>query len=150
MNNASQHIEFKIADYGSRDWELAVELREDVLRKPLGTVFSQDELDAEENHVHIIGLYNSELVATAVLVPEGKALKMQRVAVKEMLRNVGIGSSMILFCETVASSESYNMLYCHARDTAVDFYVKNGYVMEGDYFDEDGIPHVKMFKHLSQ
>jgi predicted GNAT family N-acyltransferase len=39
-------------------------------------------------------------------------------------------------------------MYCHARDSAVNFYLKNGYTGIGNYFNEDGIPHLKMRKEL--
>ena len=73
---------------------------------------------------------------------------MQRVVVAEDLRSGEIGSNMMAFCEDFALANNYMELYCHARDTAVNFYLKNGYSSEGDYFDEDGIPHLKMIKAL--
>jgi predicted GNAT family N-acyltransferase len=137
---------FKTVPHSSSDWRAAVNLREEVLRKPLGEQFTAEELEAEKNHIHIIGLINEELVATAVLVPEESKLKMQRVAVSDQYRNLEIGSQMMKFCESYATSIGVNILYCHARDSAVNFYLKNGYNSVGDYFDEDGIPHLKMYK----
>jgi predicted GNAT family N-acyltransferase len=55
---------------------------------------------------------------------------------------------MMRFCEQFGSDKHVAEMYCHARDTAVNFYLKNGYEGEGDYFDEDGIPHLKMSKKL--
>lgn len=139
---------FKEIHYQSPEWTTAVRLREKVLREPLGSVFSEQELADERDHVQIAGFLNDELVATAVLVPEGEHMKMQRVGVTEELRNGNIGSEMMLFCEKLAKSRNIKMMYCHARDTAVNFYLKNGYSGEGAYFDEDGIPHLKMTKIL--
>lgn len=73
---------------------------------------------------------------------------MQRVVVKEDLVNTGIGSKMMAFCEDLAKKHGFKTIYCHARDSAVSFYLKNGYLAEGDYFDEDTIPHLKMRKTL--
>lgn len=50
-------------------------LREEILRKPFGLSFSAEELDLEEEHIHIIGLIDNEIVATAVLVPEASTVK---------------------------------------------------------------------------
>ena len=141
-------VNFKTIAYGSSDWRKAVELREQVLRKPLGQVFSEQELADESTHIQIAGYVESELVACAVLVPEKTTLKMQRVAVSESIRNLNIGSRMMVFCETYATENGFDNIYCHARDTAVNFYLRNGYMGEGDYFDEDGIPHLKMAKRL--
>ena len=73
---------------------------------------------------------------------------MQRVAVIEELQNKGIASAMMNFCEEYALKNGYTEIYCHARDKAVPFYLKNGYTPEGEYFDEDTILHLKMRKEL--
>ncbi len=137
---------FKEIIYRSPAWEEAVRLREDILRAPLGSRFTEQELAEEKNHFHIAGFLNDIIVATAVLVPEKEQMKMQRVVVTDNLRNLNIGSEMMLFCEKFATEKNIKIIYCHARNTAVNFYIKNGYKSIGDYFDEDGIPHLKMSK----
>lgn len=139
---------FKTIPYKSHDWYSAVKLRESILRIPLGSQFTPTELEEEKDHIHIAGYVDKELVATAVLVPENKAMKMQRVVVSKELRNNNIGSKMMTFCEQLVKDKGVEMLYCHARDSAVNFYKKNNYFAEGDYFEEDGIPHLKMIKNL--
>lgn len=139
---------FKEIAYKSPEWNQAVRLREKILREPLGSSFTERELEEEKNHIQIAGFLNDELIATAVLVPENNILKMQRVAVSEKFQGKGIGSNMMLFCEKLATARKFNVLYCHARDSAINFYMKNNYERCGDFFDEDGIPHLKMQKNL--
>lgn len=139
---------FKEISYESPDWVNAVRLREKILREPLGSKFTEKELQEEENHIQIAGFWENELIATAVLVPENDHIKMQRVAVLEAFRNRNIGSQMMSFCENLAAEKGFKFIYCHARDTAVNFYSKNKYEKEGDYFNEDEIPHLKMKKKL--
>ncbi len=139
---------FKEIKYKSPEWTNAVKLREKILREPLGSIFTDQELEEEENHFQIAGFLENELVATAVLVPEGDLMKMQRVVVTETHRGMNIGSEMMTFCEKFAIDRKSNLMYCHARDSAVNFYIKNSYEGIGDYFDEDGIPHLKMRKEL--
>lgn len=141
-------IEFKIIAHGSEVWKEAVTLREEILRKPLGSKFFIEELEEEKNHIQVIGLFNQELIATAVLVPEEEKIKMQRVVVSTSLRNLNVGSKMMCFCESLCKNEGYKLVYCHARNSAVNFYLKNGYTGEGEYFEEDGIPHLKMKKTI--
>lgn len=141
-------MNFKEIDYKSPEWTNAVRLREKILREPLGSKFSDQELEEEKNHIQVAGFLDGELVATAVLVPEGEKMKMQRVVVMEGLRSKNIGSEMMTFCEKLALDRNCTGIYCHARDTAVNFYFKNNYEKDGDYFDEDGIPHLKMRKEL--
>lgn len=141
-------LSFKIIDHGSPEYEVAVKLREAILREPLGLVFSQEELEAEKNHIQIVGFQGDEVVSTAVLVLEGCDYKMQRVVVKQEFQGLGIGSKLLEFCENYAKHQGVCSIYCHARDSAVNFYLKNSWVVEGNYFDEDTIPHLKMRKVL--
>lgn len=140
---------FKEIAYKSPEWTTAVKLREKILREPLGSFFTDQELEEEKNHFQIAGLIDNTIIATAVLVPEGDVMKMQRVVVAETLRGANIGSEMMVFCEKFALDRDFKLIYCHARDSAVKFYVKNGYEGIGDYFDEDGIPHLKMKKTVA-
>lgn len=58
---------------------------------------------------------------------------------------------MMDFCEKLAKNQNIPSIYCHARDLAVNFYLKNGWLAEGNYFYEDtvpGVPHLKMRKIL--
>lgn len=141
-------LSFKIINHSSPEYEAAVKLREGILRKPLGLTFLPEELEAEKEHIQIAGFQGDEVISTAVLVPEGKDYKMQRVVVKQGMQDSGIGSKMMEFCEDYARNQNIRSIYCHARDSAVNFYLKNNWVAEGDYFDEDTIPHLKMRKVL--
>lgn len=62
------------------------------MRKPLGLTFLPEELEAEKDHVQIEGFQDDEVVSTAVLIPEGKTHKIQRVVEKKGLQDSGIGS----------------------------------------------------------
>jgi len=139
---------FREIAYHSEEWVNAVRLRERILREPLGSKFSEEELNEERDHIQIAGFTEVELIATAVLVPEGDYMKMQRVAVLETYRNKKVGSGILEFCESLARNKGAKTMYCHARDSAVKFYAQNNYKEEGAYFDEDGIPHLKMTKQL--
>jgi dihydrofolate reductase/predicted GNAT family N-acyltransferase len=139
-------IQFKLIDYGSEDYKKAVALREEILRKPLGLNFTKEELELEKDHVHIAGFLGQEMCTTAVLVPEGNEMKVQRVASKAQFQGMGIGSALMHFCEEYAKRYGFKSIYCHARGTAVQFYLKNQYLLENEPFDEDGIPHRKMRK----
>lgn len=143
-------MNFQIIPHGTDKYYEAVGLREEILRKPLGIAFSKDELEGEKDHIQVAGFDSSgKIISTAVLKIECKAYKRQRVAVSEDLQGKGIGSKMMLFCEKYAKEKGFSSIYCHARDSAIDFYLKNKYLPEGDHFDEDTIRHLKMRKNLN-
>lgn len=148
FNESQDKIHFKLLDYGGDEYKKAVALREEILRKPLGLFFTKEELEMEKEHVHIAGFLGQEMCATAVLVPDGEEMKMQRVALKSSFQGKGIGSSLMRFCEEYAVKHGFKSVYCHARETAIPFYSKNQYALEGKPFDEEGILHHKMRKKL--
>ncbi len=142
-------VEFCIITCDSNLYNAAVVLRENILRKPLGLSFSSEELEAEKDHIQVVGIVDSKVCATAVLVQHDESTyKMQRVAIREGLQGTGIGSKMLKFCEEYAVKHDVRQIYCHARDSAVQFYLKNGYVTEGEAFYENTILHIKMLKVL--
>ena len=59
-----------------------------------------------------------------MLIPEEKVYKMQHVVVADSLRKGNIGSKMIGFCEAFYRSKNAKTIYCHARASAINFYLK--------------------------
>lgn len=68
--------------------------------------------------------------------------------VKDELCNFGIGLEMMLFCEKVFFKNGKYYIYCYVRDMVMNFYLNNNYLIEGEYFLEDGILYVKMVKYF--
>jgi predicted GNAT family N-acyltransferase len=50
--------------------------------------------------------------------------------------------------EEVARQRGFDRIVLHARDTAVAFYLRLGYQLEGEPFEEVGILHRRMAKTL--
>ena len=143
-----ENVRFEVIQHGSDAYLAGVRLRDDILRNPMRVVTTEEDMVAERVLTHVAGFARDELCATCVLVPEGQAVRMKRVAVAVPFQDKGIGTAMLRFCEVSARQMGAAKLYAHARETAVRFYEKAGYVVEGDYFDEVGIPHVLVRKSL--
>ena len=141
-------LEFKIVPHGSSDYKKIVRLREELLRKPLGLSFSPEELARENNFIHVGAFIGDELCASAMLVPHGVLIKMQRVVVAQHFQGKGIGSKLTKFCEKYVHGLGYREMFVHARETAMKFYLQNKYLPEGKMFIEQTIPHQKMRKKL--
>lgn len=142
-------ISFKIVDHTSTQYELIVALRQEILRTPLGLSFTNKELEREKNNIQVAGFIENDVVAAASLAEEQLSYRMRLVAVKENLQGLGVGSKLIDFCENYTQKAGITSIYCHAREHAIPFYTKKGYLSEGDYFTEVGIVHIKMRKILS-
>lgn len=138
-------------EFATPAYDMAIRLRDEVLRKPLGLEFTVEELSTEfdSHHLACYSLNNEELLGILVLKPvDNQVIKMRQVAIVPTLQSKGIGSLLVSFSEKFAKSKAYNKIELHARDTAVDFYKKLGYKIEGEEFLEVSIPHYKMVKSL--
>ena len=63
-------------------------------------------------------------------------------------RGMGIGRKMVTFLERELSHMSADKIVLHAQHDAAEFYEKCGFTIEGPFFWEVGIKHVKMEKRL--
>jgi predicted GNAT family N-acyltransferase len=133
----------------SPEYQLALKLRYEVLRKPLGLEFTEHELQKDANDVHF-GLFKEDhIVASLTLTQESEGkIKMRQVAVAANMQGKGLGKTLALESEKYALETGNEIVYCHARDTAVPFYNKLGYEQIGELFIEVGIPHYKMVKKI--
>ncbi len=144
-----QQLTFSRITHNSPEYFPTVLLRYAVLRKPLGLVFTSEQLSEEHNEIHLRGLLGSTLVCCLQLRPIDKhTVQMRQVAVDESYQSKGIGRALVEYCEQVARDEQFTEIILHARETAVEFYLKLGYEVYGEPFIEVGIPHRNMRKFI--
>ncbi len=139
----------KVVYHGSQEYQQAVELRRQVLRFPLGLDFTTEQLDSEIDSFHFVGDVEGIVLATAMANPlDIEVIKIRQVAVSQSQQGKGYGRDIMLFVEEWASQMEYKTVVLHARGVVVDFYLKLGYELFDDPFEEVGIPHRKMRKFL--
>ena len=142
--------EFVKAPYGSALYRDVLALRDRVLRRPLGLSIFDDDLSGENAASHYCALQNGCVIGTAVALPpdaQGR-VRIKQVAVKEDLRNAGIGRALMNYAEEDSKAAGACAVFLHARKSAADFYLKLGYQITGPEFTEIGLPHVPMEKKL--
>jgi predicted GNAT family N-acyltransferase len=138
-----------IVKHGGNKYSQMIELRNSVLRKPLGLIFSKAELDDEKDHIHIGAFEDDKLLGCCMLIPDGsEKIRLRQMAVLNELQGKGIGKELILFAEHYARTNNYKILSMHARKPAVGFYQKLGYKIIGEEFIELNIPHYNMEKDI--
>ena len=139
----------KIIDHGSKEYKQMVDLRYDILRKPLGLSFTPEELEREKGDI-LIGAFDDEKILACCLLTkmDDASCKLRQMAVQNSQQGKGIGATMMNFAENVARDRGYRVLAMHARKTAAGFYEKLGYKVAGDEFEEVTIPHYVMQKKL--
>ena len=142
-------MRFLVADFGSPEQLASIELRKRVLRWPLGLDFTPEQLAAEMNEFHLLALDGDQLIACLVLTPQSKdTIKMRQVAVEPDWQGKGVGKKLVEFSERIAREKGFSKMVLNARDTAVPFYLKLDYEIEGEPFEEVTIPHRRMVKEL--
>lgn len=130
-------------------YALCVALRREILRKPLGLEFTVDQLAAEADSLHLAAFDEDVLVGCLMLTPKGEGtVQMRQVAVRQDHQGKGLGAAMVRESEAAARYHSYRRMVLNARETAVPFYLKQGYKVVGKPFTEVGLPHRRMEKAL--
>lgn len=139
----------KIIDHGSKEYQLMVQLRNEVLRRPLGMLLTPDELEMEKESILIGAFEDEKILGCCMLIRSGnKEIRLRQLAVLNNLQGKGIGKALLQFAENIARDSGHKKMTMHARKTSVPFFEKLGYRVCGDEFLEITIPHFDMEKDL--
>ncbi|HEY8657700.1 MAG TPA: GNAT family N-acetyltransferase [Hanamia sp.] len=139
----------KQIDHGSKEYQQMINLRNEILRKPLNLSFLKDELDKEKNDI-LIGVFDEDKILGCCLltIVDKTSVRLRQMAVQNNLQGKGIGASMMNYAENIARDRGFKKLIMHARKTAIGFYEKLGYKVTGNEFIEISILHIVMEKKL--
>jgi ribosomal protein S18 acetylase RimI-like enzyme len=139
----------KIIDHGSREYQQMVQLRNEILRRPLGLQFTPDELEKEKEEILIGAFEEEKMLGCCMLIKEDPVtVRLRQMAVLNNLQGKGIGRALMQFAENIARDRGFQKITMHARKTAAGFYEKLGYNVCGQEFEEVTIPHYVMEKLL--
>jgi predicted GNAT family N-acyltransferase len=140
-----------LIEFGTPAFAEALQLRYDVLRKPMSMEFNIEDIEKEYNEWHWACYDRDTLEIAGVLTLKplnDEIIKMRQVAVSPSLQSRGIGKFMVQESERLALEKGYSRIELHARESAGPFYKSLGYSVSGDIFEEVGIPHLFMSKNL--
>jgi predicted GNAT family N-acyltransferase len=139
----------RMIDHGTREYKQMVHLRNEMLRKPLGLTFTEEELEQEKDDILMGAFEDDRLLGCCLLTPmDAGTVRLRQMAVPNGMQGKGVGRALMIFAENVARDLGYKKLCMHARKTAVGFYQKLGYSISGEEFMEVTIPHYIMEKSL--
>jgi predicted GNAT family N-acyltransferase len=138
------------APYGSDLYRQALGLREAILRKPLGLVVTAEELADDRLRQHFVASSHGAVVGSVSLRPlDGETIQLRQMAVVEERRREKIGAQLLARAEHWARGHGYRLMVLNARLGAEGFYERYGYLAEGEPFDENTVPHLRMTKSLA-
>lgn len=90
---------------------------------------------------HFVVYDQDQPIATARLLQNNS---VGRVAVLQAYRGQGIGRMIMLEIIRQAHQQDRKFLQLSSQVHAISFYEKLGFSIQGDAYDECGIPHIKM------
>ena len=132
-----------------KPWEKAEKdaflIRETVFIREQGvpTELELDEYDPSA--AHALAYEGTECVGTGRLVNLGGGeFQIGRMAVLTGFRSQGIGKQILEKLIDLAKSQGAKMIMLHSQTSAIPFYEKLGFQVEGPIYDEAGIAHRNM------
>lgn len=136
--------------YNSAEYAKELELRTEILRKPLGKKLADMDTYGEEYQLHFGIFSEDQLIACIVVKPivEGVRVKMRQMAVAVSAQGQGVGKKLMQDTEALLKQRGYKQIEMSARKTAIGFYEKLGYKPVGGMYLELGIEHIAMQKTI--
>jgi predicted GNAT family N-acyltransferase len=104
-----------------------------------------DEHDAQATHAVAFDASGKPL-ATGRLLPDAH---IGRMAVLATERGKGLGVSILRSLVAMAAGRGDSAVRLHAQTSAIGFYVREGFVAQGEVYLEAGIPHQDMVRVLN-
>jgi N-acetylglutamate synthase-like GNAT family acetyltransferase len=139
----------RMIDHGTKEYQQMVNLRNEILRKPLGLTFSVEDLEREKDDILMGAFEDDRLLGCCLLTRmDDGTVRLRQMAVPNGMQGKGVGRALMIFAENIARDLGYKKLCMHARKTATGFYEKLGYAVAGAEFMEVTIPHYIMEKAL--
>lgn len=106
------------------------------------------EMEEDDHGLHFAAFTETDLVAVVSLFQKGTDFQFRKFAVAPTMLGKGIGSVLLHYIIDFARNEGGKRIWCNARDTAVEFYLKDGFRPTGERFTRSGVNFEIMEKLL--
>lgn len=126
--------------------ELTWRLRQRVLY-PAKKLYEM-EMEEDNDGYHFGAFQNGNLVGVVSLFQKGTNFQFRKFAVDAPVQNTGIGKTLLKYIENFAIAQDAKQIWCNARNTAIAFYLRYGYVQTGTLFTKNGFGYEIMEKHF--
>jgi predicted GNAT family N-acyltransferase len=108
-----------------------------------------DELDGRDNEaLHLVAVDDGRVIGTCRLLFRGRTCQLSRMAIEPAARGQGLGRALLELSDAEARAAGCSRIALHAQLHAQALYDRHGYTPRGPRFEEAGIPHVAMEKHV--
>ena len=121
-------------------------LRRDVLY-PAQKMFEM-EMEEDNSGIHFGAFKDDKLAGVVSLFQKENDFQFRKLAVDPAVQNMGIGSTLLKYITIRAEENGGTRIWCNARSTAIDFYLKAGFIQTGKLFSKNGFDYEILEKRL--
>lgn len=137
----------------SIEWDNYFLLRWQILRAPWNQIKGSEKDDIEFKndtfHAMAIDEFGKIYGVGRLQLLNANEAQIRYMAVSDEIQGKGIGSKILKYLENMAKSKNVKKIVLQARDNAIHFYQRNGYVVqEKTFLLYNEIQHYLMFKEL--
>jgi predicted GNAT family N-acyltransferase len=126
----------------------ALALREEVFCGEPGVALEGDRDGLDGEALHLVAVGDGVVGTCRLLIEPGGSAKFGRLCVRASARGQGVGAALLHAAEREARAAGARRIGMHAQTDALGLYHRAGYTPYGERFDEEGIEHLGMEKHL--
>lgn len=130
-------------------YQQVYDLREAILRQPIGLSLADEDLSQDEKDIILAAFSGDSIIGCLMLQhKDAETIKFRQMAVSEGMQGKGIGYMLMNAGEKLSKEQGYTKIVLHAREVANGFYLKSGYRITSELYEEVGIPHYTMEKNI--
>jgi|SRR5690606_11085893 len=140
----------KIIEAEPRFYPQVCQLRDEVLRAPIGQKLTETDKKNDALCSIFILLQNDQTVRGCVMLHPISAveIKLKQMAVHPSYQGHQWGRRLIEHAEKYCKLQGYKKIFIHARVSVSEFYSRLGYKKTGEFFNEITLDHIKMEKEI--
>ncbi|WP_210489181.1 GNAT family N-acetyltransferase [Rufibacter aurantiacus] len=125
---------------------LTWQIRHEVMWADKPLCFVQLPDDATGTHFGVF--VDQELVSVISLFIKEQQAQFRKFATRPAFQGQGLGRMVLEHVFTFASARQVACVWCHARTSALGFYLKSGLQPVGEPFQKNGVDYVRMERNF--
>ena len=110
---------------------------------------SEMEMEEDNSGIHFGAFKDDRLAGVVSLFQTGTNFQFRKLAVNPEVQNMGVGSSLLQYITNYAKENGGIRIWCNARLTAINFYLKADFMQTGRLFSKNGYDYEVMQKAIS-
>lgn len=127
-------------------WQQALPVRHQVLWPTKAPDFCK--IEGDELAYHYGYFVKNQLVAVASIYLDGNKARLRKFATLSAYQSQGIGTKLISHILKELNSSDVTTFWCDARASAVGFYQRLGFIVEGELFYKEQVSYYKMSRRI--